>query len=102
MRYDLVITKEANKDTLETFRWYEDKAFGLGKRFEIALDDAYDLLEDTPNSFQLKEEPFRKVHLKTFPYSVIYEIDEANKLVIIFAVLAQKNNPDKLQKRIEK
>lgn len=100
MSYTIILQDEAIDDALKAWNWYESQQPGLGERFEADLEACYDYLEINPGHFQLSHPPFRKAHLSKFPYSVAYEIREASKEVIVFAVHGQKKDPKKLIVRI--
>jgi plasmid stabilization system protein ParE len=94
MSYSLQIAEQVYVDIWAGFLWYENQREGLGAEFR---DYVYQHLED------LRQAPFiyapyrlhyRKMPLRRFPYSVIYQVIEAEQTVIVIAVLHQKRDSD--------
>ena len=98
MSFQLKTQVEASNDINEIAIWYDEKLDGLGDRFELDLKSALGLLKKIPKSFQVRHAPYRQIHLESFPCSVVYEIED--NLVIVVAVVAQKDDPKKLRERL--
>ena len=95
MSHQLIIREEAHSDTLEAYRYYEEKSPGLGERFLQELIQRYSEITDHPEYYGFIDEQkiIRDVKLKHFPYLVVYEINSDK--VIVYSVFNGYKNPEK-------
>ena len=100
MVYKIIISTEAEEDTIEAYTFYEDQQSGLGDRFLNELNHFYKKLEHHPTyySFVSEEKTMRALSLRIFPYKIIYEIE--NNELHVFAVHHFRQNPDQFLKRL--
>ena len=93
MKYNLVITKRAMIDEMETYHYYEDIRPGLGDRFIESVENRYAALLEHPDyySYSDSNKIIRDVAIDGFPYLIIYEI--SGNSVIIFAIHNTYNAP---------
>ena len=100
MDYKIIISIEAEKDTNEAYCYYESRQPGLGDRFLNELSDFYKKLKEHPTyySFTSQDKTTRSVALKTYPYRIIYEIE--NDELNVYAVYHFRKNPGELNKRL--
>ena len=75
----------ASREIREARRWYEHQHAGLGLRFLDDLEAAVDEFREHPriNRAVTDDEMVRRALLRTFPYSVVYEIISADELVVL-------------------
>jgi plasmid stabilization system protein ParE len=97
--YDLIIKEEAKFEIIEAYNWYESKQEGLGERFVLDLDDYFERIRSTPEIFPRRYREYRQVVMKSFPFVIVFEIEE--KEVVVYAVFNTYQDPNKLQKYIE-
>ena len=90
---------EANKELQEAYNWYEERSTGLGLRFINTIDTAFKTIAAYPDRYPLKENYFREINTKIFPYVIIYEVFEKEKLVFVQYVFHSKRNPEIKYKR---
>ena len=93
MKYTLLIKEEAIADMQEAYDYYEANKIGLGERFLDTLEDYFELIEKTPELYQIKRKPYREAFVKTFPYLIIFEIESDD--IIVYAVFNTWKNPKK-------
>ena len=74
--------------------WYAKHAANAGEAFRIALDETVERIAELPGvGHQFPGEPsVRRVHLRGFPFWVLYE--EAAGELIVLAVAHEKRKPD--------
>ncbi len=101
MPFRVIITREAHNDTVEAYRYYEEKQSGLGERFLDVLQICYQSLSLQPEHYGYINEDslkiLRDVKLEKFPYIVVFEIIEVE--VIVYAVHNTYKHPgNKLRK----
>jgi plasmid stabilization system protein ParE len=61
------------------------------------LNEAFDKLEQQPYYYFKINGKYRKIVIPSFPYMVVYRIEE--QTVIVIAVFHQKKHPKKLETR---
>jgi hypothetical protein len=97
MSFTLFFKEEAQSDIQGSYIWYEEKLKGLGDRFIYAFEECFD---DIRNNLFMNQEGklgVRYGFVHTFPYVVVYEIEEKN--IIIYAVFNTHRNPSVLKRR---
>lgn len=93
MAFKLITGDIAEIDLEDGIEWYETKQRGLGKRFYNDFVTIAGYLILNPYLFPLKSLTYREAKLKTFPFVIIYEIEDDN--VIIHAIFNTSKNPGK-------
>ncbi len=93
MKYEFIITEQAEQDILQAVLYYENQQVNLGKKFLSQLENYFKTIKKSPELFQIKHKHFREVFIKKFPYVIIYEIFK-NKIVV-YAVFNTYQDPDK-------
>ena len=89
--YKLVITEEADKDITAAYIYYEDKQVGLGERFLLQLEKYLGNISQNPKHFAVKRANYREAFLRSFPYLIIYEIEDDK--IIIYSVFNTPQDP---------
>ena len=80
---------EVENDVDGAAKWYEDKQPGLGADFIDDVIRVFDSLAENP-LLNCRRHPSKDIRWRfaaRFPYRIIYEVDEANRSVIVAAVL---------------
>ena len=81
----VIFRREARRDALEAYAWYEEQEPGLGAEFRTELDAAVARVRLTPEAFPVVYRHARRARLKRFPYGVLFrEVDDVLVLVAIF------------------
>ncbi|NJW52069.1 type II toxin-antitoxin system RelE/ParE family toxin [Salinimicrobium oceani] len=93
MASEVDFRKEAQKDLIEAYLWYEKKQKGLGERFVREVENGVKFIRQNPEAFPRKKNGFREFPLKIFPYLMIYVL--AQKKITILAIFNTRLNPDK-------
>ena len=91
--YNLIIKEEAKHEIVEAYNWYEDKQNKLGDKLLVSLDECFNTILKNPKIFAKQIQNIRQAIVKTFPYVVIYEIEQ--KQIIVYAVFNTNQNPGK-------
>ncbi len=99
MAYRLIILKGAADDALEAYNYYEELQQGLGDRFLSEVLERYNDISKHPQYYGFVDEKHvvRDVILKSFPYLVVYEVED--NTVVIYAVHCTYKNPDEKFKK---
>lgn len=98
MSHRLIIRPEADAEVYEASHWYEERRKGLGKEFLSAFAAATANLRRNPQLYPIVVGDARRLLLRRFPYSVIYEIhgDE----VVVLACFHESRDPQEWQRRL--
>ena len=96
--YKVIILPLAKKDIKESALWYNKKQKGLGKRFTLEIRRKINLLKQEPYAAAIRYDDVKTAVLDIFPYMVHYSVDEAEKLIVISAVLHTSRSPDNWKK----
>ncbi|NRQ44015.1 type II toxin-antitoxin system RelE/ParE family toxin [Rheinheimera sp. YQF-2] len=81
----------AEAELLAGIAFYSEQADNLGSRFYQAVFTAVSILNQFPDAGYQLPANFRRVIVKTFPYSVIYK--EYPGEIVIFAVAHHRQQP---------
>jgi toxin ParE1/3/4 len=89
MNWRVVVRPEVHTDIAETAAWYEARQPGLGTEFNEQIIRVWDAVAENPflNSRRHSQRDIRWRYPESFPYRVVYEIIEKEKLIVIAAVL---------------
>lgn len=97
----LRILREAEEEAHASAVWYDEQMVGLGDDFLDELVSALQQIEDDPDRFPkleiAKSEQIRRCRLNRFPYMIIFEILEAE--IVVLAVAHAKRRPNYWRKR---
>lgn len=93
--YTSALSTKAQKEILVSWNWYEDRLEGLGDRFVNEVKDAILKIVNNPNRYPIKYKSYRQISVNTFPFLIIYRINERRKIVRIVSVFHTSKHPDK-------
>jgi toxin ParE1/3/4 len=89
MNWQVFSRPEAENDVIETAAWYDSRREGLGDRFVEEVLSVLDELTMNP-LLHCRRHPRKNIrwrYPKSFPYRVIYEVIEDERIVLVAAVL---------------
>lgn len=89
MKWTVVGRPQARNDVLEAADWYDRQREGLGDEFIEEVLAVFDALEVNPLQY-CRRHPTKSIrwrYPKRFPYRVIYEVIDEERLVVIAAVI---------------
>jgi toxin ParE1/3/4 len=82
----VVFAPDAQAEFEAAADWYEAKSAGLGERFVLYVDDALQLVAETPTGCPVWEADrrFRRAVVQRFPYLVFYrDLDDRIEVVAV-------------------
>jgi len=94
MSFKIILQPRARKELLDAWIWYEEKQTNLGDRFEIEVYKQLKEIEQHPKRYPERKQFFRETKIQTFPYLIIYRIDEEEKLILISSIFHASRNPE--------
>ncbi len=101
MKYSVIVTDDGDYDVEQAMDWYENKQKGLGKKYLNSFTNSIKLLIKNPFAFAVIFMEIRKVNTKRFPYSLFYQIDEKQNVVVVFAVIHSSRSDEAWKERID-
>ena len=89
MSWAVEFRPEVEDDMTEAVAWYEARQPGLGAEFIEEVLRVWHVLAENPllNSRRHPRKNIRWRYPERFPYRVIYEVREAERVVVVAAVL---------------
>lgn len=100
MKYQILLTPDANDDLVNAISWYEGQKKGLSIQFYNEVTKAIDIIGSHPHLFAIRKKAIRLSLVNHFPFSIYYKFEKRNKRVIILAILHQSRNPQIWNDRI--
>jgi plasmid stabilization system protein ParE len=88
---------EAEKELLEAARWYSEQSVGLDYEFMRCIDEATAKIGRTPITYPVVHQGKRRILVKRFPYSIIFDVIENE--ILIYAVFHFSRNPKSWKRR---
>lgn len=99
MTYRVKILPSAYTDMREAKKWYSEINKDLAIDFKEQVNSEIDHISLNPEHYQKRYKQFRLSHLKRFPYSIFYIVDQKRKQIVIVGVLHMKRDPEHVTKR---
>jgi len=89
MTWRVVLRPEVEQEVAEAATWYEARQEGLGVEFAEEVIRVFDALTENPllSSRRHAAKNIRWRFADKFPFRIIYEVVEAERVVIVAAVL---------------
>jgi plasmid stabilization system protein ParE len=81
----------AREEFLAGVNFYESQARGLGEEFILDVEASLKLIADFPHLGSPGPAGTERIHLRRFPYSVVYRLEES--LLRVIAVEHQRRRP---------
>ncbi|MCB9361635.1 MAG: type II toxin-antitoxin system RelE/ParE family toxin [Flavobacteriales bacterium] len=89
--HQILFSKDAKKDFIAAYNWYESIRKGLGAEFELSIDASVLYIARNPSIFQKRYKTIRICFIDRFPYGIHFLIDK--KIVRILAIFHTNKNP---------
>jgi plasmid stabilization system protein ParE len=102
MTWQVFSRPEVETDIIEIAAWYDSRGEGLGNRFVEEILAVLDELAINP-LLHCRRHPRKNIrwrYPKSFPYRVIYEVVEQDRMVIVAAVFHATRHDRQWKKRV--
>lgn len=102
MSWRVVIRPEVEQDVTEAAAWYDAQQAGLGEEFREEVIQVFDTLAVNPPLYS-RRHPRKDIRWRypdRFPYRVVYELREAEQVVVVAAVLHAARHDRHWQRRV--
>ncbi len=92
MKRGVRITGPASEELTDAVRWYETQRPGLGAELFDAVVATIELIERQPEigTAAFPDPPTKRALLVTFPYQVVYRLDQSEVVVLAIAHLKRR------------
>ena len=100
IKFSVVFTEQADFDRDRIIDELIERKPTLGRQWLDAYQNIESMLVDNPYMYQEHLLFVRRAHFRKFPYTVYYVVDEINAVVLITAVLHQKQDPAVILERL--
>jgi len=95
MVYSFVIKEEAAKELTDAFLWYEEQQDGLGIIFRTKILAKLNKVCANPLHYKSSYKKFHEALIDTFPFLIVYIIDDKQLRIIVMAIFHTSRNPIK-------
>jgi hypothetical protein len=75
MSLELIFRPEAEGDSVQAFRWYNEQVPGLGQVFLAEVDRVIESIRSNPEVSRKIHGEYRRALTRRFPYGVFYSCD---------------------------
>jgi toxin ParE1/3/4 len=93
MAYSILISPAALRDLHAAVEYYNEKAENLGYRFADLVDDYFERIASVPTASSVRYKDIRCKPMATFPYLIMYTIDEATQTINILRIFNTWQEP---------
>lgn len=93
--YSIEYSERAIRELEDIVYWYKVRSSKAAIDFVKEYTRSVEILKANPLQFSPKYKKHREVILKTFPYSIVYRMKQADKLILITSVFHHKRKPTK-------
>ncbi len=88
----VIFTRIATQELEDAIRFYDFESAGLGQRFKEEVRKAAVRIAEYPQAWSIERGEVRKCLLHTFPYKLLYSVEEDH--ILVLAVAHQHRKPD--------
>ena len=102
MSWHVEFAPEVEPDVAAAADWYEARQSGLGAKFIEEIIQVWDMLAENP-LLNCQRHPTKNIRWRypdRFPYRVVYEVSEAERIVKVMAVLHAARHDRHWQRRV--
>lgn len=94
MAFKVRIQQKVYFDVENAYNYYASNSLATAEKFYNEYNTSLELIKSNP-FFQIKYKEYRACKLRSFPYSIYYEVDERDKLITCYALVQLSQNQDK-------
>ncbi len=99
--YSIVILPKANQDILNAINWYSQEAgITISVKFKKSILLTVEKLQNDFVTYAATYRSLSRIFIKHFPYTIYFMKYFDKKLIVIYAVLHNKQSTSTLAKRV--
>jgi len=95
MAYTISFRKRAAKEYLNALSWYNKRSLQAADNLVLIVNETLNKIQDQPDRFPITYKNFHEARTKSYPFSIVYFIDEKNQMIIVSAFFHKKRNPER-------
>ncbi len=100
MAYTIRKDERLKSNIAEALDYYDAVSFKLGERFELELTAAFYKAQTNPHYYFNLNSKCRPIILESFPYMIIYIVNEAAKEVIVAGLFHHHGSKAAIKNRL--
>lgn len=94
MAYNVKMSSLAEQNVDNALAYYSDVSLSVAESFFTSLNESLLILKTNP-FFEVRYQKVRVLPLKKFPFLLLFEVDEADKTVLVLSVFNTYQSTDK-------
>ena len=99
MAYAVEFSDKARFELFNAWSWYELQQPELGNKFEEEVYNKVRLILRNPLHYTSYRN-FRQVKIETFPYLIVYNVNNERNLILILSIFHTSRHPGKKSKHV--
>ncbi len=97
--YRISVHPQALEETENAIEWYQRRSEIASDNFKSAIKKAFEDISKSPFIYTVTYLDIHVYHLKKFPYSIFYLVE--NQSIIVLAIFHNSRNPNEWKKRLK-
>lgn len=93
MSYSYIYEPRAIIEFENAFEWYWEQSHSAAENFESRVKEKIHDICSNPFLYRKIRKHFREVHLKKYPFSIVYSVNEETLTIIIMSIFHHRRNP---------
>lgn len=93
MLYKFVILQKADDEYYDALNWYALQENNLPAKFAADVEVSINWILQNPESFPQFKRGYRQALMETFPYFIVYSIDNKAGLILIVSIFHTSRHP---------
>ena len=99
MNYSYLFVQEAWKEYEEAISWYAARSAKAARNFVEEVDITIGKIVAMPATWRNEFEDFYELKVKKYPFSIIYQINNIERQILITSVFHHSRNPENKYRR---
>ncbi len=95
MSYRYILSQTSQQDYEGALKWYAERSVLAAENFVTAIDNVLQLICENPARWRNAYRNFYELGVKKYPYTIIYKIEEDQRLIFVSSFYHHKRNPKK-------
>jgi len=95
MAYKISFRSRSSREYLTSILWYKERSLQATENFINEVNEALEKVSLDPKRYRNTYKQFYEIGLKTYPFAIVYFIDEEEQQIVIVSIFHYKRNPRK-------
>jgi plasmid stabilization system protein ParE len=93
--YNHIYEPQAQQEFDQSTEWYKERSLVAANNFINNVDELVELICQNPYLFKKSYKHYHEAITETYPFSIIYSIEEKIKTIVILSIYHHSRNPKK-------